>query len=687
MTISIVPLGAGQDVGRSCILVTIGGKNIMFNCGFHMGYNDSRRFPDFTYISKTGNFTDIIDCIIISHFHLDHCGALPYFTEMLGYDGPIYMTHPTKAICPLLLEDYRKISVDRKGETNFFTSEMIKNCMKKVIPIQLHQTIHVDDQLEIKAYYAGHVLGAAMIYAKVGHESVVYTGDYNMTPDRHLGSAWIDKLRPDVLITESTYGTTIRDSKRSRERDFLKKVHDCVANGGKVVIPCFALGRAQELCILIESYWERMDLKVPVYFSTGLTERANAYYKLFINWTNQKIKSTFVQRNMFDFKHIQPWNKSYMDHPGPMVVFATPGMLHQGTSLEIFKKLAPDPKNMVIMPGYCVAGTVGHKVLSGQKVIDVDKFTKVNVNLQVRNLSFSAHADAKGIMQLIRHSEPRHVVLVHGERSQMDYLKSKIMKEFGIPCLNPANGMTIKIETSLDIPARISSDILKHHWNQQRLLNNRDNNNNNINTNNDQSILPSSSIQQLQFLKPTSLIPIQGILLMTSQQGMPSTVDIISKENYEKQQQQKLIKMENTDYNNNNSNNSNNNTLSISRPIIFEIEKEYNPKTFITLMKSQDHHEEIEESALHRRVLDSLHVGITHIVGSTNSFIMERTEMYIKIKSIILECKKSHHHPSHSISEQKKHILKIQWNHMDEDLAGFILGAVNLILYANKYNK
>lgn len=80
-------------------------------------------------------------------------------TEMIGYNGPIYMTTPTKAICPILLEDYRKITVDRKGETNFFTSQNIKDCMKKVITISLHQTIKVDDELEIKAYYAGHVLG------------------------------------------------------------------------------------------------------------------------------------------------------------------------------------------------------------------------------------------------------------------------------------------------------------------------------------------------------------------------------------------------------------------------------------------------------------------------------------------------------------------------------------------------
>ncbi len=81
--------------------------------------------------------------VLLSHFHLDHCGALPYMSEMVGYDGPIYMTHPTKAICPILLEDFRKITVDKKGETNFFTSQMIKDCMKKVVPLNLHQTVQV----------------------------------------------------------------------------------------------------------------------------------------------------------------------------------------------------------------------------------------------------------------------------------------------------------------------------------------------------------------------------------------------------------------------------------------------------------------------------------------------------------------------------------------------------------------
>lgn len=457
-TIKIVPLGAGQDVGRSCILITIGGKNIMVDCGMHMGYQDDRRFPDFSYIGGGGRLTDYLDCVIISHFHLDHCGSLPHMSEIVGYDGPIYMTYPTKAICPVLLEDYRKVQCDIKGETNFFTSDNIKNCMKKVIGCSLHEIVQVDKELSIRAFYAGHVLGAAMFEIRVGDHSVLYTGDYNMTPDRHLGAARVlPGVRPTVLISESTYATTIRDSKRARERDFLRKVHETVMKGGKVIIPVFALGRAQELCILLESYWERMALTVPIYFSQGLAERANQYYRLFISWTNENIKKTFVERNMFEFKHIRPMEKGCEDQPGPQVLFSTPGMLHGGQSLKVFKKWCSDPLNMIIMPGYCVAGTVGARVINGEKRIEIDgKF--FDIRLGVEYMSFSAHADAKGIMQLIRQCEPQHVMFVHGEAEKMEFLKGKVVKEYNIPVHMPANGETVVISAQPKLDIRVPLD-------------------------------------------------------------------------------------------------------------------------------------------------------------------------------------------------------------------------------------
>ncbi|KAF8981157.1 Integrator complex subunit 11 [Entomortierella lignicola] len=669
MTIQIVPLGAGQDVGRSCILVTIGGKNIMLDCGMHMGFNDERRFPDFSYISKTGDFTEMLDCVIISHFHLDHCGALPFFTEMCGYDGNIYMTHPTKAICPILLEDYRKISVDRKGERNFFTSQNIKDCMKKVIAVNLHQTIMVDDDLEICAYYAGHVLGAAMFYIRVGEESLVYTGDYNMTPDRHLGSAWIDKVRPDVLITESTYATTIRDSKRSRERDFLKKVHDCVADGGNVIIPVFALGRAQELCILIETYWERMDLKVPIYFSAGLTEKANHFYRLFINWTNEKIKSTFVHRNMFDFKHIKAWDRSYIDSPGPMVVFATPGMLHSGTSLELFKKWAPDPKNMVIMPGYCVAGTVGSKVLAGEKKIQIDTFTSVEVNLQVKNLSFSAHADAKGIMQLIRQCEAKNVVLVHGEKSSMGFLKSRIMTEFGIPCFDPANGTTISIETSHVIPIEMSASLLKQHLIRQSET--MDQTNDGLTSSSSPGDSSDDSLDSINLKKPLEVKPkdkvlIQGMLVM--EDGKPIRLE---------DAEEALDRLGTAKHN-----------------VRFEVRKAYNATALRLAVEEAEYYKKIsnleDELAMDTGndsenlykdwdgdafALDLVYVALQKSIGGHIKIAREGGS--IIIRSVKIRAPKDE-------DEFERGGLLVGWNYQDEDLATRILSVVTLTLAANR---
>ncbi|KQJ90150.1 hypothetical protein BRADI_4g29760v3 [Brachypodium distachyon] len=459
MAIECLVLGAGQEVGKSCVVVTIGGKRIMFDCGMHMGYHDCNRYPDFARIlaaaPETTDFTSAISCVIITHFHLDHIGALPYFTEVCGYHGPIYMTYPTKALAPLMLEDYRKVMVDQRGEEEQYSYEDILRCMKKVIPVDLKQTIQVNRDLVIRAYYAGHylsklkVLGAAMVYAKVGDAAMVYTGDYNMTPDRHLGAAQIERLKLDLLITESTYAKTIRDSKHAREREFLKAVHKCVSEGGKVLIPTFALGRAQELCILLDDYWERMNLKIPIYFSAGLTIQANMYYKMLIGWTSQKIKDSYTVQNPFDFKHVCHFERSFINDPGPCVLFATPGMISGGFSLEVFKRWATSDKNLVTLPGYCVAGTIGHKLMSGKPTrIDIDKDTHVDVRCQIHQLSFSPHTDSKGIMDLTEFLSPNHVILVHGEKPQMAFLKDRIESELGMSCYYPANNETVSIPTT-----------------------------------------------------------------------------------------------------------------------------------------------------------------------------------------------------------------------------------------------
>jgi integrator complex subunit 11 len=432
-----------------------------------MGFTDNRRFPDFSVLDPTGrHFSQLIDLVVISHFHLDHCGALPYFTEQCGYTGPILMTEPTKDISPLLLEDFRKIVAERKGNDAIFTSEMIHSCISKVSTIEIEEERIIETKngslIRVKPFYAGHVLGAAMFLVSVDGESVLYTGDFNTTADRHLGAAKVSfNLKPDLLITESTYATTIRPtSKRYREQDLLRIIHGCLNKGGKVLIPTFALGRAQELCMLVDGYWNRTSElagKVPVYMSAGLAEKATQIYQKHLKWTNEATNKAAIldSINPFDFKNILPWEKHYLDAPGPMVLFSTPGMLHSGQSLEVFRWWADDPKNLLIIPGYCVAGTVGAKVLAGHTSITLDlPIPKIiNVKCQVKNLSFSAHADSKGIFQLIKQCQPRSVLLVHGEAAKMTLLKKQIIDRCMIPCFDPANGSLIKIPTSKESKA------------------------------------------------------------------------------------------------------------------------------------------------------------------------------------------------------------------------------------------
>jgi integrator complex subunit 11 len=216
--LQVLCLGAGQDVGRSCVCVTLKDKTVMFDVGIHMLYTDSRRYPDFSQLySPPATINQAVHLVLLTHFHLDHCGAMPYLTEHHGYTGPIIASTPTKALLPLMLEDYRKVITEQKKEEQFyiFTAGEVRASAERVKSIGLFETVKVNG-IRVTSYYAGHVLGACMFHVEYAGLSVVYTGDYNSYADRHLGAASAPRLSPNLLITETTYATTIRDTKRDR---------------------------------------------------------------------------------------------------------------------------------------------------------------------------------------------------------------------------------------------------------------------------------------------------------------------------------------------------------------------------------------------------------------------------------------------------------------------------------------
>ncbi|XP_030767402.1 cleavage and polyadenylation specificity factor 73 [Sitophilus oryzae] len=444
----IRPLGAGQEVGRSCIMIEFKGKKIMLDCGIHPGLSGMDALPFVDLIEA-----DEIDLLLISHFHLDHCGALPWFLLKTSFKGRCFMTHATKAIYRWLLSDYIKVS-NIATEQMLYTEADLEASMDKIETINFHEE---KDILGVKfwAYNAGHVLGAAMFMIEIAGVKILYTGDFSRQEDRHLMAAEIPTVRPDVLITESTYGTHIHENREDRENRFTSLVHDIVNRGGRCLIPVFALGRAQELLLILDEYWgQHPELHdIPIYYASSLAKKCMAVYQTYINAMNDKIKRQIAINNPFVFKHIS--NLKGIDHfedIGPCVIMASPGMMQSGLSRELFESWCTDSKNGVIIAGYCVEGTLAKTILSEPEEISTMTGQKLPLKMSVDYISFSAHTDYQQTSEFIKILKPPHVVLVHGEQNEMSRLKAALQREFeedpsnrGIQLHNPRNTHTVEL--------------------------------------------------------------------------------------------------------------------------------------------------------------------------------------------------------------------------------------------------
>jgi len=219
----------------------------------------------------------------------------------------------------------------------------------------------------------------------------------------------------------------------------------------------------------LDLYWRRHPEQcrdIPIFFSAGITTQSNSVYRHYLSYLNETIQESYLGEGVdaFSFPCIQPYNDKVIDMPGPCVVLATPGMLLSGLSLEIFSKWAPDEKNIVVLPGYCQPGSAGNKVLAGQKRISADlrgQPIEFDVRCGISHMSFSAHADATGIMAYIRAVQPRAVVLVHGEREKMPVLAARIINELQIPAQCPSNYTMLTFAAPPTIPARIDAHLLQ----------------------------------------------------------------------------------------------------------------------------------------------------------------------------------------------------------------------------------
>ncbi|KAH7532343.1 cleavage and polyadenylation specificity factor subunit 3-I [Ziziphus jujuba] len=438
----VTPLGAGNEVGRSCVYMSYKGKTVLFDCGIHPAYSGMAALPYFDEIDPS-----TIDVLLITHFHLDHAASLPYFLEKTTFRGRVFMTYATKAIYKLLLTDYVKVS-KVSVEDMLFDEQDINRSMDKIEVIDFHQTVEVNG-IRFWCYTAGHVLGAAMFMVDIAGVRVLYTGDYSREEDRHLRAAETPQFSPDVCIIESTYGVQHHQPRHIREKRFTDVIHSTIAQGGRVLIPAFALGRAQELLLILDEYWSNHPelQNIPIYYASPLAKRCLSVYETYTLSMNDRIRN--AKSNPFIFKYISPLKsiENFKD-VGPSVVMASPSGLQSGLSRQLFDMWCSDKKNACVIPGYVVEGTLAKTIINEPKEVTLMNGLTAALNMQVHYISFSAHADSAQTSAFLEELGPPNIILVHGEANEMGRLKQKLVTQFAdrsTKILTPRNCQSVEM--------------------------------------------------------------------------------------------------------------------------------------------------------------------------------------------------------------------------------------------------
>ncbi|KAI4242611.1 MAG: hypothetical protein LQ352_007203 [Teloschistes flavicans] len=486
-------LGGGNEVGRSCHILQYKGKTVMLDAGMHPAYDGLGALPYFDEFDLS-----TVDVLLISHFHVDHAASLPYVLAKTNFRGRVFMTHPTKAIYKWLIQDNVRVqntSSSSDARTQLYTEADHLSTFPQIEAIDYHTT-HTISSIRITPYPAGHVLGAAMFLIEIGGLKILFTGDYSREDDRHLISAEVPKgIKIDVLITESTFGIASSAPRAERETALMKSITGILNRGGRVLMPVFALGRAQELLLILDEYWARHPeyQRIPIYYASNLARKCMVVYQTYVGAMNDNIKNVFRQRmaeaeQAGDLGKAGPWdfrfvrslkNLERFDDAGECIMLASPGMFQNGVSRELLERWAPSEKNGVVITGYSVEGTMAKQIMNEPDSIpaimtnrsgplmgrrtgpngEAEK-TMIPRRCSVEEFSFAAHVDGVENLAFIEEIAAPVVILVHGEKRNMLRLKSKLLslnadKTAKTKVFSPANAEELRVPFRVDKTARV----------------------------------------------------------------------------------------------------------------------------------------------------------------------------------------------------------------------------------------
>jgi KH/beta-lactamase-domain protein len=449
-------LGGVKQVGRSCFIVVTPETKVMLDCGINPGeMSGLDAYPRLDWF----NFDlDDLDAVVISHAHIDHQGFLPTLFKY-GYRGPVYCTEPTLPLMILLQTDSVKIANSNGTYLPYATrdvNEVIKHC----ITLPYGKPTDISPDVTITLNNAGHIMGSATVHLNIsGAHNILYSGDYKYAKTQLLDSAVSMYPRVETLITESTYGNTtdVMPDQQSVYRGFTESINKTLMEGGKVLLPVPAVGRAQEIMLVMaKEMKEGRLIESPIYIE-GMISEASAIHMSYAHYLGSDVRKSVSQGiNPFQseyFTVISGYGKrdDILNDENPAIVMATSGMLEGGPSVEYFKELAPNPKNKIMFVSYQINGTLGRRVLDGamSEVSMMDKSGKVKVvpvRCQTQKIDgFSGHSDFNQIMNFVSRIRPKRVLVNHGEKSKSENVASAIYSRLKIRSGVPDNREIVRL--------------------------------------------------------------------------------------------------------------------------------------------------------------------------------------------------------------------------------------------------
>ncbi|MEK7590578.1 MAG: MBL fold metallo-hydrolase [Patescibacteria group bacterium] len=443
--------GGAKMVTGANYLLESGGQKILIDCGLHQGnkFCEKLNFEVFPYDPKE------ISAVFITHAHVDHTGLLPKLVKS-GFKGKVYSTPPTKDFAELLLLDSEHIlmeDAEHLGVPPLYGVREIEELMARWEGVEYHAPINLE-KFKITFYNAGHILGSSSIKIESEGKKIIFSGDLGNSPTPIIGSREEIPDGIDYCLIESTYGDRVHEDRPKRKELLENIIEDAVRAGGVLMIPAFAMERTQELLFELNELTENGRIpKIPVFLDSPLAIKLTEVYKKYENYFNSEARELIKTGDaIFNFPGLKKTlttdeSKTINDVPPPKIIIAGSGMSTAGRILHHEKRYLPDPKSTLLIVGYQGYGSLGRKILDGEKTVRIHK-EEVAVNCRIVSIGgYSAHADQPQLIEWLkpmRHSLKK-VFIVQGEESAMKVFSQKLKDELAIDAEIPDLSITKEI--------------------------------------------------------------------------------------------------------------------------------------------------------------------------------------------------------------------------------------------------